>query len=79
MKKETLQKLILDVVKNHPEGITHAQLVRYVLQSGYRHSNGNLSEDLMSVVHSLRKEGIIKKNLETRKITSKQSVRLLNS
>lgn len=69
---KTLQKLILDVVKNHPEGVTHVQLVRFVLESGYRHSTGNLSEDLMATVRILRKEGSIKKNRETRKITSKK-------
>jgi hypothetical protein len=68
--REALQQLVLNTVHVHPEGVSHVQLVRYVLETGYRHP-GDLSADLMRVVRFLSKQGVIEKNLETREIRSR--------
>lgn len=64
-----LQILVWDIVVSHPEGLTHAELVRSVLQAGYRHTAGSLSEDLMRIVMFMVHRGLIQKNLETRLVT----------
>ena len=63
-----LQNLVLDITMSVPNGISHAQLVKAALQTGYRHPDGNLSEDLMRIVNFLMKKGFIQKNVQTRTI-----------
>lgn len=62
-----LVQVVVDVIHSHPQGLNHAQLVQSILKTGYRHF-GNLSADVMKTVQSLRKQGVIEKNLETRVI-----------
>lgn len=62
-----LRQIVLNIVLNHPQSVNHATLVKLILQSGYLHQ-GSLSADLMLIVQSLTKEGILYKNLETREI-----------
>jgi len=69
--RETLQQLVLTTVQVHPEGVSHVELVQFILKSGYRHP-GNLSSDLMQVVRFLQRQGAIQKNSETRKIRVNQ-------
>lgn len=57
----------LEIVEQNEKGITHVELVKKLLENGYKHS-GNLSKDLMTVVHNLSEKGVIEKNLETRTI-----------
>ena len=71
MKHETLQQLVVNTVHSHPKGVSHAQLVRYILETGYQHPS-NLSADLMNIVRTLSKRGVIQKNLDTREITPVQ-------
>ena len=65
--RETLQTLVIKAVQENPQGMSHVELVRYVLETGYHHP-GNLSADLMLIVRFLCKKCIIQKNLETREI-----------
>jgi len=67
---ERLQVLVLETVSQHPDGLSHAQLVRSVLQTGYRHGANSLSEDLMRIVLFMVRNGMIHKNPETRLVTS---------
>lgn len=64
----TLQNLVLEILAAFPEGLNHVQLVKLILNRGYQHPEGHLSEDTMKIVKFLTEHGLIKKNLETRKI-----------
>jgi len=64
-----LQILVLNIVWQHPDGINHAQIVRSVLQAGYRHTTGSLSADLMRIIKFMVRKGTIQKNSETRLVT----------
>lgn len=63
-----LKRIVLEVLHSFPEGLSHVQLIKLILDRGYRHTEGDLSEDTMKLVNYLVKHGVIKKNLETRKI-----------
>lgn len=63
-----LQHIVLEILHSVPEGLNHVQLVRLILDKGYRHPEGQLSEDIMKIVKHLVKHGVLRKNLETRKI-----------
>jgi len=60
--RETLRQLVINAVYVHPEGVNHVQLVRFILETGYRHP-GSLSADLMQVVRILTKHGVLEKTL----------------
>lgn len=64
-----LQILVLNIVEKHPDGLSHAELVRSLLQMGYRHTTDSLSEDLMRIVKFLVRRGNLQKNPETRLVT----------
>lgn len=66
--RNQLSELIVDAIRLNKSGMTHAQLVRTILQTGYKHV-GDLSSDVMKIVKNLNKCGVIEKNLETRKIS----------
>lgn len=65
---ENLSNLVLDITMSVPFGISHAQLVRAIRQTGYQHKGDSLSEDLHKVVRKLVRNGLIEKNPETRTI-----------
>lgn len=65
-----LTALILEIVCETPGGLTHAQLVRKVLEKGYR--TMNLSEKVHIIVKNLTQSNMIYKNPETRIIENQQ-------
>lgn len=74
-----LREITLNAIDAHHEGVTHVQLVKYILKTEYRHPeclSTSLSTSLMKVVHDLCREGVIEKNLETRNIKSNLLVKV---
>lgn len=66
--QEALESLIIKAVKVNSQGLTHVELVKSVLKTGYKHPGGNLSQDLMKLTRHLCKKCVIRKNLETREL-----------
>lgn len=63
-----LEKLVLKIVADNPNGINHVGLVRACLERGYRHPNENFSYDLMQTVKDLARQERLVKSEETRVI-----------
>ena len=65
--RETLERLVCQIVSDAQNGIAHVQIVKCILLRGYRHP-GNLSEDVMRVVNQLSRRGVFHKNKNTRTV-----------
>lgn len=68
-----LPNLILKIMDLHPQGLSHASLVREVCKRGYRPLTDDLSTEVFKAVKSLIKMGYFRKNEETRVIAKEKS------
>ena len=67
-----IKEAAFEVIKEHSEGITHPQLVTAMRERGYG-DEGNFSERLYHTVISMVKDGLVRKNPETRAVMCKSS------
>lgn len=65
----TLDFLIISVLADSPEGLDHVELVKTLLRNGYKYrGDSTLSHDTQQTVKRMVREGLLEKNVETRKI-----------